>query len=81
VEWADCRFLVDGVAYTPSDMNNSGYANKQIWLYNGTGVNASDSYTTCDDTMPCKLVPFEGFWIQLLGKTKNKTIKLLIPKE
>jgi subtilisin-like proprotein convertase family protein len=81
VEWADCRFLVDGVAYTPSDMNDSGYANKQIWLYNGTGVSASDSYTTCDDTMPCKLIPFEGFWVQLLGKTKNKTIKLLIPKE
>jgi hypothetical protein len=81
VEWADCRFLIDGVAYTPSDANASGYANKQIWLYNGTGTDASNSYTTCDDTMPCKLVPFKGFWIQLEGKTKGKEVKLLIPKE
>jgi len=81
VEWADCRFIIDGEAYTPSDANASGYASKQIWLYNGTGTTASDSYTTCDDTMPCKLVPFKGFWIQLQGKTKGKTVKLLIPKE
>jgi len=81
VDWADCRFIIDGTAYTPSDANASGYANKQIWLYNGTGTDASNSYITCDDTMDCKLVPFEGFWIELHGKTKGKTVKLLIPKE
>jgi len=81
VDWADCRFLIDGTAYTPSDANQSGFASKQIWLYNGTGTDASNSYTTCDDTMECKLIPFKGFWIQLQGKTKNKTVKLLIPKE
>jgi len=81
VDWADCRFIIDGTAYTPSDANASGYANKQIWLYNGTGTDASNSYITCDDTMDCKLVPFEGFWIELHGATKGKTVKLLIPKE
>ena len=81
VDWADCRFLIDGTAYTPSDANASGYANKQIWMYNGTGTDASNSYTTCDDTMECKLVPFKGFWVELHGKTKGKSVKLLIPKE
>ena len=81
VDWADCRFVIDGTAYTPSDANASGFANKQIWLYNGTGTDASNSYITCDDTMDCKLVPFEGFWVELHGPTKGKTVKLLIPKE
>ncbi len=81
VDWADCRFIIDGTAYTPSDANASGFANKQIWLYNGTGTDASNSYITCDDTMDCKLVPFEGFWVELHGPTKGKTVKLLIPKE
>jgi hypothetical protein len=81
VSWADCRFLIDGTAYTPSDANASGYASKQIWLYNGTGTDQSNSYITCDDTMECKLVPFKGFWIELHGKTKGKSVKLLIPKE
>ncbi len=81
VQWADCRFIIDGTAYTPTDANLSGYASKQIWLYNGTGTNRSNSYTTCDDTMNCKLVPFKGFWVELHGPTKNKTVKLLIPKE
>jgi hypothetical protein len=81
VKWADCRFIIDGTAYTPSDANASGFANKQIWMYNGTGTDASNSYITCDDTMECKLVPFKGFWIELHGATKGKTVKLLIPKE
>jgi len=81
VNWADCRFVIDGTAYTPTDANNSGYASKQIWLYNGTGTGASDSYITCDDTMDCKLVPFKGFWVELHGPTKGKSVKLLIPKE
>ena len=29
----------------------------------------------------CKIVPFKGFWVELDGSTKNKTVKLLIPKE
>ena len=81
VNWADCRFIIDGTAYTPTDAQTAGYASKQIWLYNGTGTDASNSYTTCDDTMNCKIVPFKGFWVELDGSTKNKTVKLLIPKE
>ena len=81
VSWADCRFVIDGTPYTPTDANNSGYASKQIWLYNGTGTDASNSYVTCDDTMDCKLVPFKGFWVELHGPTKGKSVKLLIPKE
>lgn len=81
VNWSDCRFLIDGISYTPTDANLSGFANKQIWMYNGTGTDRSNSYNTCDDTMACKLVPFKGFWIELHGSTKGKTVKLLIPKE
>ncbi len=38
VDWADCRFVIDGTAYTPTDANTSGFADKQIWIYNGTGT-------------------------------------------
>ena len=84
VDWADCRILVDGVAYTPSASEAAGYTEKQVWQYNpgASGANAN-GYTTCDDTTPggCKLEPYKGFWLILHGKTKNKTVKLLIPKE
>ena len=84
VDWADCRFVIDGTVYTPSDANASGYANKQIWLYDPTNGSANtQGYVACDDTTPgqCKLIPFEGFWVELHGSTKNKSVKLLIPKE
>ena len=82
IRWADCRFLIDGTAYTPSDAEAAGYAAKQIWLYNpGSGAN-SNGYTTCDDTMTtCLLEPYHGFWVELHGPTMGKTVKLLIPKE
>jgi len=83
VNWADSRFLVDGVSYTPSAVEAAGFADKQVWQYNpGPGANAN-GYTTCDDTTPggCKLEPYKGFWVILHGITKNKTVKLLIPKE
>jgi len=84
VNWADCRILVDGTVYTPSAADSAGYIDKQIWQYNpGVGGADANGYTTCDDTTPggCKLEPYKGFWVILHGKTKNKTVKLLIPKE
>jgi len=84
VNWADCRFLIDGTSYTPTDANASGFADKQIWQYNpGAGGADANGYTTCDDVTPggCKLEPYKGFWVILHGTTKNKTVKLLIPKE
>lgn len=84
VDWADCRIIIDGSAYTPSDAQTEGYIDKQIWQYNPDSDDAdSKGYTTCDDVTPgnCKLVPYKGFWIELHGSTKDKTIKLLIPKE
>lgn len=84
VDWADCRFLIDGAVLTPSQAEIDGYIAKQIWLYNPTVTGAdANGYTTCDDTTPgaCKLLPFKGFVVELHGKTKGKTVKLLIPKE
>ena len=84
VDWADCRFIIDGTAYTPSEAETAGYASKQIWQYNpgNSGAN-SNGYTTCDDTTPgsCMLEPYKGFWIELHGPTKGKSVKLLVPKE
>lgn len=85
VNWADCRFILDGTAYTPSaaDANGTGFASKQIWQYNpGAGAN-SNGYTTCDDVTPggCKLEPYKAFWVQLRGATKGTSVKLLIPQE
>ena len=84
VSWADCRFLIDGVVYTPSAVETAGYADKQVWQYNAGASGASaNGYITCDDTTPggCTLEPYRGFWVILHGKTKGKTVKLLIPKE
>ena len=33
VDWADCRIIVDGSVYTPSDAESAGYLSKQIWQY------------------------------------------------
>jgi len=86
VDWANCRLLFDdnGTFYTPSDANTSGLANKQIWLYDPSDGSAnSNGYITCSDTSPggCKLVPFNGFWVQLQHKTKNHTVKLIVPEK
>jgi len=84
VNWADCRLLVDGVAYTPSGAEAAGYMNKQIWQYNPSSSSAdSKGYITCDDTTPggCQLIPYKGFWMELHGPTKGKVVKLLVPEE
>jgi hypothetical protein len=84
VNWADCRIVVDDISYTPSDAAKEGYIDSEIWQYNPDADDASSNgYTTCSDTSPgdCKLEPYKGFWIILHGKTKNKTLKLLLPKE
>ena len=87
VDWADCRIIVTDVngttAYTPSGAETAGYTDKQVWQYNpgAAGANAN-GYTTCDDVTPggCKLEPYRGFWVQLKGLSKGRTVKLLIPK-
>ena len=79
IKWADCRFIIDGTVYTPTAAENAGYAAKKIWQYSPNGGN---DYATCDDTMAgCLLEPYKGFWIELYGPTKGKSVKLLIPKE
>ena len=79
IKWADCRIVVDGTAYTPSESEDDNYTSKTIWIYNAGG----DNYVACDDTTPggCKLVPYKGFWIELHAKSKGKNISVLIPKE
>jgi hypothetical protein len=84
VDWADCRFIIGGTVYTPSNAENNGYASKTIWQYNPNSSEADGKgYTTCDDVTPgsCMLVPYKGFWVELHGPTKGKSVKLLIPKE
>ena len=84
IDWSDCRFIIDSKVYTPSQAEVDGFVSKQIWLYNPKASLAdANGYTTCDDSTPgtCKLLPFKGFVVELHGKTKNKTVKLLIPKD
>ena len=82
VSWADCRFIIDGTAYTPTAAESAGYASKVIWQYN-PGAGDANGYTSCDDTTPgsCMLEPYKGFWVELRGPTKNLPVKLLIPRE
>ncbi|GEM_PF-1366146 len=84
VDWADCRILIDDVAYTPSAAESAGYMKNQIWQYNPSSSSAdSKGYTTCNDVSPggCQLIPYKGFLIELHGLTKEKVVKLLIPEE
>lgn len=90
IDWADCRFIVTDLngtnkeVLTPSQADTIGYLSKQIWTYSPSEVGANNNgYTVCDDTSPggCKLLPFEAFWLEMHGSTKNKIIKLLIPKD
>jgi len=84
IAWADCRIIVDDKVYTPSEADDAGYVNKQIWQYNPNSSNKdAKGYTTCDDVTPgeCMLIPYKGFWIEMQGLTKGKRVKLLIPKE
>jgi len=83
VNWADCRILIDDVAYTPSAAEAAGYIKNQIWQYNPSGNADSKGYTTCNDVSPggCQLIPYKGFWMELHGPTKGKAVKLLIPEE
>ena len=50
-----------------------------FWFYD----TQRDNDAMYDDTTPggCKLVPYKGFWVELHGKTKGKSISVLIPKE
>ena len=89
VSWSDCRLIISDLdgsnrqVLTPSEAENADYMAKQIWQYNpGSGAD-SNGYTTCDDTTPgsCLLEPYKGFWVELHGSTKSKSVKLLIPKE
>jgi hypothetical protein len=79
INWADCRIVVDGNAYTPSESEDNNVTSKTIWMYDSE----SDAYITCDDTTPggCKLVPYQGFWVELQQKSKDKNISVLIPNE
>jgi hypothetical protein len=84
VDWADCRILVDGVAYTPSEAETAGFIKNQIWQYNPSSSSADGKgYTTCNDVTPggCQLIPYKGFWVELHGPTKGKVVKLLVPEE
>ena len=84
VSWADCRFIIDGTAYTPTAAESAGYVSKVIWQYNpGNSGTDANGYTSCDDTTPgtCLLEPYKGFWVELREITKDKTVKLLIPQE
>jgi hypothetical protein len=89
INWSDCRLIVSDLdgsnqeILTPSDADSAGYMYKQIWQYNPSNSKSeAKGYTTCDDVTPgsCKLIPYKGFWVELHGKTKDKTVKLLIPK-
>ena len=89
VDWATCRFDIDGTIYSPTAAHNAGLINKTIWQYgggagSGTGGQVlSTDYTSCDDTTPggCLLLPYHGFWIEMNSTTLGSTVKLLIPEE
>jgi len=84
INWADCRIIVNGVAYTPNAAQIAGYIDSQVWQYNaGASTANANGYTTCTDLSPggCKLEPYKAFWLIVHGISKNKTMKLLLPKD
>ena len=83
VNWANCRFVINGTAYTPTAAENAGYTIKEIWTHDAV----SRSYSSCSDDGigACKLIPYEGFWVGLKKKLKDDgiadSVKLLVPQE
>lgn len=75
VDWADVVVEVDGVAHTPSAADTAGLVSKTINKYNGS------SYSPFDDTTPGMtgvLNTYDGFWVETLGGSAGKSVKLLI---
>ena len=75
VNWADVIVEVDGVGYTPSAAETAGLVSKTIHKYNGS------SYSPFDDITPAMqgvLTIHDGFWVETLGGSAGKTVKLLI---
>ena len=83
VHWSQCRIVVDGTAYTPSESEDRNYTSSQVWVYNpGDAAANSNGYTTFTDADSNDwLLPYNGFWIELRYASKGKNIKLLIPQE
>jgi hypothetical protein len=75
-EWADVRFDVNGVAYSPKQAESAGYAEKEMWIYNGNAYDVWD-----DDTpgMEGTLEAQDGIWVAVLNGAAGKTVKLLVP--
>ena len=75
VGWANVVVEVNGVGFSPSDAVAEGISNI-INKYNG------NAYVPFDDQTPGAmgvLNVFDGFWIEALGASAGKTVKLLIP--
>lgn len=75
VDWADVRFVDNGVAYTPSDAHSANIAYKNFKRYNGA---AHESYDDLTPGMNGNLWPNEGVWVWVKPGA-HPGAKLLIP--
>jgi len=76
IAWDSVRFEVDGVAYTPSQAEAAGFADKKMWLYNGNGY---DVYDDATPGLEGTLVSQDGIWTAVHAGAAGKTVWLLIP--
>lgn len=75
VDWADVRFVYNGIAYTPADAATNNLAYRNFKRYNG---NAYESYDDTTPGMNGNLWPNESVWVYVKpGATGG--LKLLIP--
>ena len=75
VDWADVVVEVDGVPHSPSEAETADFVSKTIHKYNG------GSYDPFDDVTPAMegvLNVYDGIWVETLGGSAGKTVKLLI---
>jgi hypothetical protein len=75
-DWAGVTFLIDGVPYTPFDAEFNNFVANTMWKYNGNGY---DSYNDATPGMIGYLDPYDGFWVQVLGGSFGKPVKMLVP--
>ena len=76
VDWADVVVEVDGTTtFTPSGADTAGFVSKTIHKYNGNGYDPFDDVTPA---MEGVLNIYDGIWVETLGGSVGKTVKLLI---
>jgi len=73
--WSGVAVLVDGTRFAPYEAEAAGYVSKTIHTWTGAAYDAFDDVTPGMEGM---LKAHDGFWVDVLGPSWDKSVSLLI---